>query len=274
MSPETWAMAVAALLLAAAIVVEVRALAAGLAGAGRWRLPGLGLAAAAAVALVVALALAVAARQAWSPFDLRQTAIALAATTLIINLALAAGLRAGGEGLLAGLVGLVVLALTLFGWLAVGPGGSTPEVVQRGLAVQVQWACFVLGAGGTVVAGCAGLALAVRARLIGRGRELAWPRRADLHQLLSWAAGLAAATLAAGLAVGTWWAWQATGSPGTGDPRVAWLAAAWLVALMVVWTYRLGERSGRWAAGLSVVAAALAITGLLAVTDLRLILGL
>ena len=88
------------------------------------------------------------------------------------------------------------------------------------------------------------------------------------------AAGLAAVALAAGLAVGTWWAWQATGSPGTGDPRVAWLAAAWLVALMAVWTCRLGERSGRWAAGLSVVAAVLAITGLLAVADLRLILGL
>ncbi len=274
MSSEAWALAVAALLLAAVAVVEVVALMAGPAGAGRWRLPGLGLAGAASAALVVALALAVAARQAWSPFNLQQTAIALAAATLVIYLALAVGLRAGGEGLLAGLVGLVVLALTLFGWLGVRPGGSAPDAIQRGLAIQIQWACFIVGSGGAVVAGCAGLALAVRARLIGRGRELAWPRRADLHHLLSRAAVLAAVALAAGLAVGTWWAWQATGSPGTGDPRVAWLAAAWLVALMAVWTYRLGERSGRWTAGLSVVAAALAITGLLAVTDLRLILGL
>jgi len=274
MSPEAWVLAVAVVLLAAAAAVEASALAGGPAGAGRWRLPGLMLAAAAAAALVVALALAVAARQAWSPFDLQQTAIALAAATLTVYLALAVGLGVGGGGLLDGLVDLVVLVLTLVGWLAVGPGGSAPDAVQRGLAVQVQWACFILGSGGAVVAGCAGLALAVRAGLIGRGRELAWPRRTDLHHLLSWAAGLAVVALAAGLAVGTWWAWQATGSPGTGDPRVAWLAAAWLVALMVVWTYRLGERSGRWAAGLSVVAAALAITGLLAVTDLRLILGL
>ena len=274
MSPEAWALAAAALLLAAAAVVEAAALAAGPKGIGRWRLPGLALIAAAAVALVVALALTVAAQQAWSPIDLQQTAIALAAATLVIYLALAVGLRVGGEGLPAGLVSLVVLALTLFGLLAVGSGGSAPDILQRGLAVQVQWACFVLGSGGTVVAGCAGLALAVRAGLIGRGRELAWPRRADLHHLLSRAEVLAAVALAVGLAVGTWWAWQAAGSPGTGDPRTAWLAAAWLVTLMVVWTYRLGERSGRWAAGLSVVAAALAVTGLLAVIDLRLVLGL
>jgi hypothetical protein len=271
MSSEAWALGVAVSMLAAAVVVEVVALVAGPAGAGRWRLPGLGLAAAAAVALVVALALAVAARQAWSPFDLQQMVIALAAATLVIYLALAIGLRAGGGGLL---VDLTVLALTVLGWLAVRPGGSAPDAVQRGLAIQVQWACFILGSGGAVVAGCAGLALAVRAWLIGRGRELAWPRRADLHHLLSQAAGLAAVALAAGLAVGTWWAWQATGALGMGDARVAWQAAAWLVVLGAVWTYRLGERSGRWAAGLCIVAAALAVTGLLAVTDLRLMLGL
>jgi len=271
MPSEAWALAVAALLLAAATVVEVAAVAADPAGAGRWRLSGLWLAAAAAAALVVALALAVAARRAWSPFDLQQAAISLAAATLVIYLALAVGLKADGEGLP---VSLVALALALFAWLGVRPGGAAPDAIHRGLAVQIQWACFVVGAGGTIVAGCAGLALAVRARLIGRGRELAWPRRADRHHLLNMAAGLAAVALAAGLAVGTWWAWQATGSPGTGDPRVAWLAAAWLVALMAVWTCRLGERSGRWAAGLSVVAAVLAITGLLAVADLRLILGL
>ena len=271
MPSEAWAFAVAALLLVAAVVVEVVALVSGPAGAGRWRVPGLWLAAAAAAALVVALILAVAARQAWSPFDLQQIAVSLAAATLVIYLVLAVGLKAGGGGLP---VGLVVLALILFAWLGVRPGGSAPDAIQRGLAIQVQWACFIVGSGGAIVAGCAGLALAVRARLIGRGRELVWPRRVDLHHLLSVAAGLAAVALAAGLAVGTWWAWQATGLPGTGDPRVAWLVAAWLVVLMAVWVYRLGERSGRWAAILSLVAAALAVTGLLAVTDLRLILGL
>ena len=271
MSPEAWALAVAALLLTAAAVTEVAALVAGPASARRWWLPGVWLTAAAAAALVVALALAVAARRAWSPFDLQQVAIFLAAATLVIYLALAVGLRASVGGLL---VDLAVLALTLFAWMGVRPGGSAPDAVQRGLAVQVQWACLIVGSGGATVAGCAGLALAIRARLIGRGRELAWPRRADLHHLLSMTAGLAAVALAAGLAVGTWWAWQATGSPGAGDARVAWLAAAWVVVLMAVWTYRLGERSGRWAAGLSIAAAVLAVTGLLAVTDLSLILGL
>ena len=271
MSPETWALAVAAVLLTAAVVVEVTVLMTGSPGAGRRLLPGLWLAAAAAAALVAALVLAVADRQAWSPFDLQQIAISVATATEVIYLALAVGLRVSGGGLP---VGLTVLALTVFAWLGIGPGGSAPDAIQRGLAVQSQWVCFIAGSGSAIVAGCAGLALAVRAWLIGRGRELAWPRRADLHRLLNVAAWLAAVALAAGLAVGTWWAWQATGSPGTGDPRVAWLAAAWLVALMSVWTYRLGERSGRWAAGFSVVAAALAIAGLLAVTDLRLILGL
>ncbi len=271
MSSDAWALAVAALLLAAAAVVEAAALAAGPERAARWRLPGLWLAAAATAALVVALTLAVVARQAWSPFDLQQIAVSLAAATLVIYLVLAIGLKAGGGGLL---VDLAVLALTLFAWLGVRPGGSAPDAIQRGLAIQVQWASFIVGSGGALVAGCAGLALALRARLIGRGRELAWPRRTDLHHFLSVAVGLASVALAAGLAVGTWWAWQATGSPGTGDPRVAWLVAAWLVVLMAVWVYRLGERSGRWAAILSLVAAALAVTGLLAVTDLRLILGL
>lgn len=271
MPAEAWTLAVAALLLTAAAVVEVVALVAGPAGAGRPRLAGLWLAAAATVALAVALALAVAARQVWSPFDLQQVAISLAAVTLIIYLALAAGLRIGGAGLP---VGLAVLALILFAWLWARPGGSAPDAIHRGLAVQIQWACFIAGSGGTIVSGCAGLTLAVRSRLIGRGRELAWPHRTDLHRLLSIAAGLAAVALAAGLAVGTWWAWQATGSPGTGDPRVAWLVAAWLVVLMVVWSNRLGERWGRWAAGLSFLAAILAVTGLLAVADLRLVLGL
>jgi len=273
MSPEAWALAVAASLLATASVVGVLALAAGPVGARRWWWPGLGLVAAAATSLIVALALAVAARQEWSPFDLKQMTIALAAATLVIYLVLAVGLRAGG-GLLVSLVGLAVLALTLFGWLAIRPGGSTSAVVQRGLAVQIQWGCFILGSGGAVVAGCTGLALAARAGLIGRGRELAWPRRAELHQLLSRAVGFAAVVVGAGLAVGAWWAWQATGLLGTGDPRTAWLAATWLVMLMAVWTYRLGERSGRWAASLSIVAAALVVTGLLAASDLRLILGL
>ncbi len=271
MPSEAWALTVAALLLAAAAVVEVVALVTGPAGTGRPRLPGLWLTAAAMAALIVALALAVAARQAWSPFDLQQIAISLAAATLIIYLALAVGFRTGSAGLP---VSLAILALTLFARLCAGPGGSAPDAIHRGLAVQIQWACFIVGSGGAIVAGCAGLALASRTRLIGHGRELAWPRRADLHHVLSVAAVLAAVALAAGLATGTWWAWQATGSPGTGDPRVAWLVAAWLVVLMVVWTDRLGERSGRWAAGLAFAAAVLVVVGLLAVTDLRLVLGL
>lgn len=271
MAAEAWALAAAAMLLAAAAVVETAALLAGPAGAGRWRLPGLGLAAAAAAALAAALGLATAARQGWSPFDLQQTAISLAAATLAIHLALAVGLRAGGGGPAAV---LAVLGLTLFAWLGVGPGGCAPDAIQRGAAIQVQWGCLIVGSGGAIVAGCAGLTLAARSRLIGRGRELGWPRRADLDHLSSAAAGLAAVWLTAGLAVGTWWAWRATGSPGTGDPRTAWLAAAWLAALAAVWSYRLGERSGRWTAALAVGAAALAVTGLLAVADLRLLLGL
>jgi hypothetical protein len=271
MPPEAWALAVAACLLAAAAVVEVAALVAGPGGVGRWRLYGLWPAAAATMALVVALVLAVANQQSWSPFNVEQIAVSLAAATMIIYLALTIGLRASSGGVA---VEVVILALTLFAWLGVAPGGSAPDAIQRGLPIQVQWACLIVGAGGAIVAGCVALVLAVRGRLIGRGRELAWPRRTDLHYLLSRAASLAAVAMAAGLAVGTWWAWQATGSPGAGDPRVAWLAAAWLATLMAVWTCRLGERSGRWAAGLSIAAAALAASGLLAVTDLRLVLGL
>jgi hypothetical protein len=265
MPPETWVIAAAALLLVAAAIVEAAAVAART--GPRWL--GLAVIAAAAGALAVAVVLMAVARPSWSPSDLRQSAITLAAAALLIYLLLAFRLDIGGAGLV---VALVALGLILFGWLAVGPGGL--DAVPPAAAVQVQWFLFLVGGGGALVAGSAGLSLAVRACLIGRARGWAWPRRAGLHRSLFGSAALAAFALGAGLIVGVWWAWQATGLLVGGDPREVWMVAAWLVVTMSLWTGRLGERAGRWAAILAVVAAVLTTTGLLAAPDLIRILGL
>lgn len=262
MKPEIWA-ALAALLLAAASVARGLAL---FKVGGRWALIAVGTRAVAALALVVALILAVATHGRWSPFALQQVALALALATLVVYLGLVWRFRIDAA---APIVDLVALLLILTGVLAGQPAGAQLACIQDALSFRIQWVLFLLGAGALAVAGSAGMMLALRAGLIRRAAHLRWPRWVDLHALLKQAIALALVALGGGLTVNVWSAWRTAGTLTGGDPRVGWIAIAWLIAIMSLLARRTGKRWGRWTASLAAAAAAVAILSLLAVTDLR-----
>ena len=80
--------------------------------------------------------------------------------------------------------------------------------------------------------------------------------------------------LGAGLLLSFLWAWRTYGSLSTGDPRQAWLAAAWLVAAMSAVAWQLEGRNRAWASLLAGIAAVTIVAGLLIVLDLRRLLGI
>jgi len=263
MTPEIWGI-VAALSLAIASVArglylfKVR---------GRWGLLTFCARAGAAMALTVAVILAAVTHGQWSPFDLEQVALGLALAALVVYLALAWRFRMDAA---APAVDLLTLVLILTGVLAIRPGGPFLMCAQQGFPFLVQWVLFLVGAGGAMVAGSAGATLI----LAGRGWPLQWPRWADSYLLLRQATMLVVVFLGSGLTVSLWWAWQAEGTLTSGDPRETWIAITWLIAAMSLSAQHLQRRWGRWVAGLAVAAAAAAIVGLLAVIDLRRLLGM
>ncbi len=265
MAAESW------FSLGAGILLAVAAVGCGLAWAGvrgRWGLVAAVARGAAGVALLVALALVALARGWWSPLDLRQVALGLAWATVVLHLALTWRLSAGDAG---PFTDLIALALT---GLALWPGGSVPTPAQRMVPFYVQWVLFLLGGGAVIVAGSAGLALALRAGLARRGLGLAGPSRAGLGVLLREAVSLALVTLGGGLVAGSWWAWRTVGRLASGDPREGWMAITWLIAALSLLSWRLEKHPGRWAAVLAMAAAAAALVGLLAIVEVRRALGL
>jgi hypothetical protein len=83
--------------------------------------------------------------------------------------------------------------------------------------------------------------------------------------------------LGSGLTVGAWWTWKTAGTQISDDPRSGWMAITWLVTAMSVLAWRLRQRptrSGQWAAVLAILAAATAIFGLVAVANVRHVLGM
>ncbi len=267
MATESW------FSLAASILLAIAAIARGLAWAGvggRWWPVATIARGAAVVTLSLALVLTALTWGRWSPLALQQVALGLAWATVALHLVLSWRMRGEDAG---PSVDLIALALTITG-LALWPGGVAPTLTQRAFPFHVQWALFLLGGGATVVAGSAGLMLALGFGLAGRGPGFPGPIRAGLHALLRTATPLALVTLGSGLVTGAWWAWRTVGRLGSGDPREGWIAATWLVAAMSLLAWRLEKHPGRWAAVLAVVAAATAIVGLLVIPDLRQMLGM
>lgn len=232
---------------------------------GRWSLVAAAARGAAGMALLVALA-----QGEGSPFDLQQMALGLALATVGLHLALTWRLPTGDAGPLAD---LIALALTLTG-LALRSGGTVPTPAQRMVPFYVQWVLFLLGGGAAMVAGAAGLALALRVGPVRRSLSLAGPSCAGLGSLLREAVSLALVTLGSGLVTGVWWAWRTVGRLAGGDPREGWMAVTWLVAALSLLSWRLEKHPGWWAAALAVVAAAAAIVGLLAIVEVRRALGI
>ncbi len=239
-----------------------------------WGLVAAGARLGSALALTAALILAVVAHGEWSPSDLRQVTLGLALATLVIYLILA---WRPGMGSASPVVDMVILALVLVDLIAVRPGGCPLTSAQRTVPFQVQWALFLLGSGGVVVAGSAGLMRVFQAPLTRRGGDLG-----DVHTVLRQSTSLALVALGSGIVVSIWWSWQTVGFLTSGDPRIGWIAITWLVAAMSELAWQLDRRlpvsdhkdhEGRWAAGLAIVAAAVAIFGLLALEDLLHLLG-
>ncbi len=256
MATEMWAAAAAVLLSVAA-----GGSAAALAGRGRrWLL--LSVAARGTGVLVLAVAVYVAAtgQGGWSPLHLRQMALGLALATALAHLVLSltVGPRAGS--FLADAVGA---ALVVAAWMAIRPGGDSLTCVQRALPYWAEWALFLLGAGGVLVAGSVSLALAL---------PWLWAR-AGVPGLLTAGTFLGVLAIGAGIVSGLWWAWQAGGTLEAGDIRESWMAVVWLLAAMSAVAWQLEKQARRWAAGLALAAAGALLVGLLALPQLQRLVG-
>lgn len=280
MRPETWVSLGAGLLLIAAGLTQRQARLKPASGRIRWDLLAFGARLGSLVALIISLVLATVTHGDWSPSDLRQVTIGLALATLLIHLLLVWRL---GIDNASPVVDAVALLLILIDAFAVRPGGPLLTSAQRATPYRVQWVLFLLGSGGTLVAGSAGLMLGLHSWSVQRGWHLGLPDVVDVPTLLRQATALAWLLLGSGLVVSAWWAWQTVGALADGDLRVGWCAVAWLLLAMSELAWRLDrpllrsgkdQNRGRWSASLAVVAAATAILGLLVVTDLLRLLGM
>ena len=250
----------------AAVAAALLAIAAGgsvvtLAGRGRrWLLLSLAARAGSILALAAALYLAADGRG-WSPLDLRQVALSLALATALAHLVLS---RAVGSTAGSPLADALAAVLAVAAWLAIRPGGESLSCLQRAPAYRAEWALFLSGAGGALVAGSAALAPAM---------PWEWART-GARGLLARGSFLAVLAVGAGIVAGVWWTWQATGTLEAGDARESWMAVVWLLAAMSTAAWQLEKRAHRWAAGLALAAAGTALLGLLALPDIQRLMGL
>jgi len=257
MATEMWAVAAAALLAVAA-----GCSAATLAGKGRrWLFLSVVARGSSILALAAALYSAAAGGGGWSPLDLQQVALSLALATALAHLVLS---WAGGSPAGSPISDVLAAALAVAAWLAIRPGGDSLTCLQRALAYRAEWALFLLGAGGTLVAGSAALTPALP-RL--------WAR-AGAWGLLTGGSFLAVVAIGAGIVSGVWWTWQATGTLEAGDIRESWMAVVWLLAAMSTAAWQLEKGARRWAAGLALAAAGAALLGLLALPDIQRLMGM
>jgi hypothetical protein len=248
MVPEIWG-AVAAFLLGGAAVAEGLAL---FNARGWWNLVAVGARAAGTASVAVAFGLVVVAQGEWSPLDRQQVVLGLVLAMLAVQIILTWCLKIGSGG---PVVDATAVALILAGTFLLPQGASPLTCAQRAVVFRAQWILYLLGAGSVLVAGNAGLMLALRRGLAGRDRSFRQPRLGDLYNLLTQAISLALVTLGSGLALSVWWAWQTTGTLSGGDSRDLWIGVTWLAAAMSQLAWQLEGYRGRWAAGLALVAA-------------------
>lgn len=250
----------------AALLFVVAAVSSGLARSelkGPWRRTVLPARAAGLVLLAIALILVTIAHGEPSPFDLRQVALGLGLATSALGLGLAwrHGVARTGP-----VQDLAMVALVLVTILAIRPGGPLLGCEEHWLPFWIYWGLFLLGAGGTLLAGSVALDLALEAIWPGEQR---WNARTDAYRLLTAATGWALVILGGGLSLSLWWSWRTMGSLTGGDARQTWLGATWLVVSMSLVAWQSERRGARIAAALSILAASMALFGLLAIPDLQ-----
>jgi hypothetical protein len=265
MTPEVWELA-GVPLLAVAIVAGIREASV---PHRRWQLIATGARLGALGVLIVAVVLSMVAQGGWSPFDLRQLAISVATLSLAWGLILS---RVWESTVPDPVLDAAVLLIVLVTTLAIRRGGPPLECAQRSFLFVGQWVLFVLGAGSAVVASSLALSWAIRRFVPPAAAQ--WVSSGNPDRPFSEAVWLTLLFLGAGLLLSILWAWRTYGSLSTGDPRQAWLAAAWLVAAMSAVAWQLERRSRAWASLLAGVAGVAVLAGLLIVLDLQRLLGI
>jgi len=168
-----------------------------------------------------------------------------------------------GAGSAGPVVDIVALALSLLivivfegsaQGLACGPQSPLP---------QATWVLFSLGGGSVLVAGSAGLLVAVLGLLVWRGMVPGLRGRIVVYDLLAQATLLGLVALGSGLIISAWWAWRTSGLLADGTPRQVWMAIAWLITAASLLAWQLDRRRAWWAAGLALAASAAALAGML-----------
>ena len=266
MATESWLALGAGLLLGMGILAQGLVIVRLMPG---WGWPVTAMRVSAAVLLAVAYAVVAMASGQWAPVAPRQTILGLALAVVVVHLVLIWWLRSEGPGMMADTLALVLSLVAL----AARPGADLLTCVQEATAFGVQWAFFVLGAGAAMVSGACGLRIAARALMAKIGHGAQPPRRVDLYVSLKHATVLSWLALGAGLVLATWWAWRSMGSLSGVDLHTWWIVIAWLVSWIGLLSWHLGKRCVQWAAGLAVLAASIAIIGLLVVPGLPQVLG-
>lgn len=261
MATSGWLALGAGLLLAAGIMIRLLVV---VARTARPALSITGIRVAASLLLGVAWVLAARSSGQWTPFDARQATLGLALSILVFVLALGAWLRGSGAG---SVTDAFVLVLSIVG-VAVGPGSNQPPLLHPGPADYLQWSVFLAGTGAVTVAGGTGLELALRGVMSRRRPDSRQPPPADLSNLLRQALQLAWLALGSGVLLATWRSWRATWSLEAGTMHESWMAAVWIIVGTSLLSWSLGRRAPQWASGLAVLAAALAVIGMLAVPGL------
>ncbi|MCL7451978.1 MAG: hypothetical protein M8467_02905 [Anaerolineae bacterium] len=234
-----------------------------------WRLVVLGARLGALGLLLAALVVSVVTQDQWSPFDLHQLSISIAIASLAAGLVL---FRAWDLPVPDPVLDLTVLAIVLVRLSVIRPGGPVLSCAQRDILFGAQWALFVLGAAGSIVA--AATALGWVARSVPRLRALHWAAPGDLFRPLHAAVLVTLLSVGAGLLLGIVWAWRTYGTLAGGDPRQGWMASIWLWAAMSLVSWQLDRGNRWWASIFAGIAGAAVLFGLLAILDLQRLWGL
>jgi len=225
-----------------------------------WRAAAIGARVVALAFVIAALVASVIVQGHWVAMDPVQAMLSLVVGMLAVHLVLAWRLGAGSAG---PVVDIVALALSLLIVLAVEATAPGLACVPQSPLLQTYWVIFSLGGGSVLVAGAAGLELAVLKLLAWRTMAPSLRRQLPLQDLLAQATILAVVVLGSGLVISAWWAWRTSGLLGDGNPRQVWMAVAWLFTAMSLLAWQLDGHRVRWAAGLALAASAAVLGGML-----------
>lgn len=160
-------------------------------------------------------------------------------------------------------VDLISLTLIVVGTFGTPPGHVSSSCLQSLPLWVGQWLLFIIGSGAAIVAGGNVLTSTMNAALADRLGPLPRSSQTALSVIAQEANQLTLVALGGGLILGLGWTWY------QGDPRLLWMASAWLIAAMASTAWSLSRGGERWFTWLTVLAAAVALSGLWAAPSLH-----